>query len=127
MRRSSIVLLLALAACEVVKPGDDAGGLGKVPGDPFDKNICFNCTLRACAQSANACLMDAFCNTWINCVAKCPTDESGVAADGACIRRCGLPVSAEFLYLCIQDFSTGNLLGCEQACDPLDLSDGGTD
>lgn len=124
MRPVLMLCLLPLAACEIVEPGQDAG-LGKVPGDPFDRNICFNCTLRACAQSASACTMDLYCSPWLNCVAKCPTDESGVAADGACIRRCGLPVSAEFLFVCIQDYSTGNLLGCEQACAPLDLSDGG--
>ena len=43
------------------------------------------------------------------CVSACPTDDSGVAAEADCLRRCGLPISAEVLFNCIQDFANAAL------------------
>ena len=112
-------LLLALSACTVVPPTNDAGaGPGKVPGEPFEDNLCFQCALRSCSGSVGACTQEATCSAWLACVSACPTDDSGVAAEGSCLRPCGLPLSAEVLFNCIQDFSNGVLLGCEQACAP---------
>lgn len=122
---------LLLSACEVVPPGDDAGtggsGGGKVPGVAFSENVCFRCSLRSCANAVNACNLDAVCSPWLRCVAACPTDQSGVAAEGSCLIPCGLPVWAEVLYQCIQDYSTGLLAGCGQDCTPLGASDAGSD
>jgi hypothetical protein len=102
-----------------VPPGGDAGPApNKEPGRPFSENICFQCSLRVCAISTNACLYERTCSDWLNCVAACPTDQSGVAADGPCLRKCGVPASAEVLFGCVQDYSTSFLTGCEQACEP---------
>jgi len=124
---SRLVVVIALtAACEVVPPGDDAGsGPGKVPGDPFSRNVCFQCSLNACSVSARACNLDALCLAWLKCVAACPTDKTGVTVDFDCAQPCGLPVSAGVLAECIQNYSTGFLLGCEQACEPLPRTDAG--
>lgn len=108
------------AACSTVTPGADAGpALNKDPGKPFRENVCFICALRACGGSVNACAQEATCAAWLNCVADCPTDDSGVAAEGDALRKCGLPVSAQVLYGCVEDFSSGFLLGCEEPCTPL--------
>jgi hypothetical protein len=113
------VLFVALSACTVVTPTDPVdAGTGKEPGEPFEENVCFQCALGRCSIAANACTMEATCSRWLTCVSACPTDDSGVAAEGDCVRRCGLPLSAEVLFGCIQDFSTGTLLGCELACAP---------
>lgn len=110
---------LLLASCAVVKPDATGAGPSKRPGDPFVQNICFQCTLRACKISANACLLETQCAGWLDCVAQCPTDQTGVAAEGTCLRECGgIPASAEVLFGCIQDFSTAFLPGCELACLP---------
>src|SRR5687767_14224434 len=102
----ALCLCGSLTACEVVDPGDDAGSsAGKVPGSPFSENICFQCSLRSCSGTANACLLDAVCAEWLRCVSACPTDNTGVSAEGDCLLPCGLPVSAGVLYACIQDFS----------------------
>jgi hypothetical protein len=111
--------VFALTACSVVPPpsrSDD--GPGKQPGEPFAKNLCFQCALNSCSVPVNACRQDLPCARWLDCVSACPTDESGVAAEASCLRPCGLPVSAEVLFGCIQDFSNGFLLGCERACTP---------
>jgi hypothetical protein len=112
-------LFVALCACTVVPPPSDPGtGSGKEPGEPFSENVCFQCALGRCSVNANACNQEATCSRWLACVSACPTDDSGVAAEGDCLRRCGLPVSAEVLFNCIQDFANVALLGCERACAP---------
>lgn len=120
--RATLLLVTALgvAGCSVVPPSDaDAGGgLNRTPGEPFIENICFQCTLRACNVALRACAREAGCSRWFDCVAACPTDDSGVAADGKCLQKCVVPVSAGVLFDCIQEFSTGSLQGCEQACAP---------
>jgi hypothetical protein len=111
---------LVLVSCTVVPPGKDTGsGASKEPGKPFIQNICFQCTLRACTISANACLREMQCAQWLDCVGTCPTDQTGVAADGDCLRKCGLPASAEVFFECVQDYSTGFFGGCEGACLPI--------
>jgi hypothetical protein len=115
-----VALCAALASCTPVPPTDaDAGGLNRTPGEPFVGNFCFQCTLRACNIALRACAQEATCSRWFDCVAVCPTDESGVAAEGACVQKCAVPVSAGVLFQCIQDFSTGALRGCEVACTPV--------
>ena len=116
----SATLCLALQACSVIPPDADAGsGPNRTPGEPFLNNLCFQCTLRACNVSLRACAREAMCSRWFDCVALCPTDESGVAAEGECLQKCPVPVSASVLFDCIQEFSLGSLRGCEQACTPL--------
>lgn len=122
----AITMCGLLAACEIVPPGDDAGAAaGKVPGAAFSTNVCFQCSLRSCSGMVSACNLDTVCAAWLKCVSACPTDKTGVSADADCLRPCGLPVSTQVLYGCIQDFSTGLLLGCEQACEPLRANDAG--
>lgn len=109
---------LLLGSCEVVQPGEDAGGnAGKVPGGPFGQNSCFRCSLQACAQATNACSLETTCSQWLSCVSACVTAPDGVSVANSC--ACGIPVSAQVLASCIEDFSTGFLRGCEQACTPL--------
>jgi hypothetical protein len=121
----AISLYAVLPACTVVPPPDGGSGPGKVPGENFSENICFQCSLRGCSVSSNACLYDTMCLDWLRCVSACPTDSSGVSAEGECLSPCGLPVSAQVLYGCIQDYSTGYLPGCEVACQPLPRPDTG--
>jgi hypothetical protein len=117
--RALLLAALAPGACTVVPPDANTGRApAKDPGAPFGENVCFQCTLRACSISTNACLRETQCAHWLDCVAECPTDKSGVAADGPCLRACGLPVSAEVLAGCVQDYSTGFLVGCEALCAP---------
>jgi hypothetical protein len=123
MRLALACALLLLSSCEVVPPGDDAGSSGgKVPGAPFGQNSCFRCSLQACAQATNACALDTVCSGWLSCVSACTTAADGVSVASNC--ACGVPVSAQVLTSCVEDFSTGFLRGCEQACTPL--SDAGT-
>jgi hypothetical protein len=114
---SILALCLVQAGCTMAPP-DSSGGPSNTPGDPFINNACFRCTLRACNIPLTACGHEPGCSTWFDCVAACPTDATGVSAEGKCLLNCGLPVSAEVLFGCIQDFSTGALLGCEVACAP---------
>jgi hypothetical protein len=117
---------LALAGCVAVKSADDAGtgSVGKEPGKPFAENVCFKCTLEACAIQTNACATDLACATWARCVGACPTANNGVSADSDCLtQRCGLPGSASVLAQCITDYSTGLLTGCIEACTPPPVSD----
>jgi hypothetical protein len=109
------VLALGLVGCSI-EPANSSSGLNKTPGAPFLENVCFQCTLHACSIALNACARETGCTNWFDCISACPTDSSGVAAEGKCLRACGLPVSANVLFECIQDFSTGTLLGCERAC-----------
>jgi hypothetical protein len=108
-----------LSGCSTVPPNANAGGgLNHTPGEPFVNNICFRCTLNACSIPLRSCAREPVCSRWFDCVAVCPTDESGVAAEASCLQKCGLPVSANVLFECIQDFANGGLLGCVDACTP---------
>jgi len=121
-RAPALVLIAAgalLTGCSAVPPNaNPGGGLNRTPGEPFINNICFRCALNACSIPLRSCAGEATCSHWFDCVAVCPTDDSGVAAEASCLRKCGLPVSANVLFECIQDFATGNLLGCVDACTP---------
>lgn len=118
--RVALFACALLSACSVVAPNSDpSAAASNEPGRPFSQNLCFHCSLRACTIPTRACTYDASCSNWLNCIAECPTDETGVAADGDCIRKCGLPASAEVLFGCVQDYSSGALNGCETACAPL--------
>jgi hypothetical protein len=125
--RGARALLTALAACASASPARDPdggaidgdGSAGKEPGEPFADNVCFQCALRNCSVPADACAQYATCAPWLACVSACPTNDTGVAAEASCVRRCGLPVAAEVLYICIQQFANGFFPGCEDACEPL--------
>lgn len=98
----------------------DGAGANRTPGEPFLSNLCFQCSLRACSIALRACAQEATCSRWFDCVAVCPTDETGVAADAKCQQKCAAPVSAGVLVGCINDFSSGALRGCEAACTPIE-------
>jgi hypothetical protein len=113
-----------LAGCSTVPPDANAGGgANRTPGEPFLDNVCFQCTWRACNIPLRACAQELGCSRWFDCVAVCPTDASGVAAEPGCVQKCGAPVSASVLYECIQEHATGALRGCEAACTPIEAND----
>lgn len=117
--KRTLGLLVALLGCELEEPSNDGGVSGRVPGAAFETNQCFSCTMQACSVSRNACASNGACWAWLDCVGDCPTAANGVSAEAECAAACGLPVAAEVLYGCIQDYANGSFQGCGVACQAL--------